>query len=99
MANQLTHPTMSERVRDAVLPVVPICDPDAYHGEAQEYCVYHLHRRPTLHGDDRPHAMRYLVTVHWFAPVQINPEEKILAISRALAQVGTYPTVENAANC
>ena len=36
--------------------------------------------------------------VHWFLPAGINPEEKLTQISRALAQLGTYPTVEDASD-
>ena len=96
--NNQSPPTVAATVRAAVLPIVPVCAPDVYRGKQQEYCVYTMFRRPTLFGDDRPHAMRYLVSVHWFAPVQINPTEKVLAISRALASIGTYPTVENASD-
>ena len=66
--------TVAAKVRAAVLPIVKICDPGAYRGKAQEYCVYSLFRKPALHGDDRPRAMRYLVTVHWFLPISVNPE-------------------------
>ena len=94
----LTHPTMAERVRAAILPLVPECDPGVYRGNEPEYSVYQLTRQPALHGDDAPHAQRYLVMVHWFLPAGINPEEKLTQISRALAQLGTYPTVEDASD-
>lgn len=90
--------TMGAKVRAAVLSVVKICDPGAYRGKAQEYCIYSMVRRPALHGDDRPHAMRYLVTVHWFLPISINPESKLQQLCRALANIGTYPTVEDASD-
>ena len=98
MAGILTHPTMAERVRAAVLPIVPVCDPGVYQGNEAEYCTYQLTRQPTHHGDDVPHVMRYLVLVHWFLPPEINPEEKLTQLCRALAQVGTYPTVEDASD-
>ena len=84
MAGILTHPTMAERVRAAVLPIVPVCDPGVYRGNEAEYCTYQLTRQPTHHGDDMPHVMRYLVLVHWFLPAEINPEEKLTQLCRAL---------------
>ena len=90
--------TVGAKVRAAVLPIVPICDPGAYRGKAQEYCVYSMSRRPILYGDDVPHVMRYLISVHWFLPTSINPERKMLELRSALARIGTYPTVEDASD-
>ena len=96
--NNQSQPTVAATVRAAVLPIVPVCDPDVYRGKQQEYCVYTMFRRPADFGDDAPQAMIYEVSVHYFLPPSINPEQKLTALQSALGALGTYPTVENASD-
>ena len=93
-----TIETMAAKVRAAVLPIVPICDPGAYRGRAQEYCVYSMFRRPADFGDDRPGAMIYEISVHYFLPISLNPERRLSALQSALGALGTWPTVEDASD-
>lgn len=90
--------TMAERVRAAVLTVTGKCEPATYRGNADEYATYTLSRHPVIHGDDRPHAIRYLGYVHLYMPPRVNPHAKIVAMCEALAGIGTYPTVEDASD-
>ena len=31
--------TVNEALRGAILPLVPVCEPDRYDGDAKEYCT------------------------------------------------------------
>ena len=91
--------TINERIREAVLPVVPVCVPDLYDGTAREYCTFNYSELPAIHGDDRPQAIRYLVQLHYFLPVSRSPLKKKRDLCCALLQADfTYPTVENASD-
>lgn len=91
--------TINERIREAVLPIVPVCVPDLYDGEAQEYCTFNYTEIPDGHGDNRPHAIRYLVQLHYFLPPGETPLQKKRELCRALLEADmTYPTVENASD-
>lgn len=90
--------TMGELIRAAVLPIVPVCDPVTYDGDAKEYCTYNMTEIPVHFGDNAPEAIRYLVQVHWFLPVGTDPTAKKRRLKRALAEIGTYPEVENASD-
>lgn len=85
---------IGEIIRSAVLPIIPICDPGAYLGDEAEYTVYNCTELPDDYGDDAPQAMRYLVQLHWFLPIGVNPTDKKRRLRQALHGAGlTYPTV------
>lgn len=91
--------TINERIRAAVEPIVPVCVPDLYDGEAQEYCTFQYSQIPMAHGDNAPHAIRYLVQLHYFLPTGESPMRKRRELCRALLAADmTYPTVENASD-
>lgn len=96
--NSQSPPTVAEQVRAAVLPIVPVCEPNSYRGKRQTYCLYSMFRRPADFGDDGPLAMIYEVSVHLYLPLSINPEETLTALQGALGALGTYPTVEDASD-
>lgn len=87
-------------VIDAVTPIVAECVASLYSGEAAEYCEVTLEEIPTAHGDDGPHAIRYLVQVHYYFPnVNFNPHANKRALRRALGALdGTWPTITNASD-
>lgn len=87
-------------VIDAVTPIVAECVASLYGGEAAEYCEVAVEELPTAHGDDVPHALLYLVQVHYYFPnVNFNPHANKRALRRALGELGgTYPTVTNASD-
>lgn len=91
---------IDERIRAAVLPVVPICEPGFYDGEATTYCTFNMNEIPTAHGDDAPKLIRYLIQLHFFAPGGRRPpttRETRRALCRAVLAAGfTYPEVTNA---
>ena len=91
---------MDERIRAAVLPIVQVCAPDFYDGEADTYCTFNMTEIPTAFGDDAPHAVRYLIQLHLFAPGQPKPPSTRMLrkqLCRAVLEAGfTYPEVTNA---
>lgn len=92
--------TLGERIEAAVTPIVPICVPKQYGGDATEYCTYNYTQTAILFGDDEPEADRCQVQVHWLFPWTPGGSEtpEVLAkkkqLRRALAGVfETWPTV------
>lgn len=92
--------SMEATIIAAVTPIVAVCVPTLYEGEEAEYCEMNAEEVPAAHGDDVPHAIRYLVQVHYYFPaVGHNPNAKKKALRRALGALGgTYPTVANASD-
>lgn len=85
---------INETLISAITPIVPICVPNVYTGEGQEYCVFHVDERPDLFGDDSPQAILYTVLLHWYLPLGSNPLATRRKIKRAILEAGgTYPGV------
>lgn len=91
---------MDDIIKATVLPIVPVCVPNIYAGEATEYCVYNYTEVPDNFGDDAPQGARYLIQVHWYFPFVQNVsatadvKAKKNAIQRALADADmTWPTI------
>lgn len=96
---------IDQKIQDAVKPVIPICVPKQYGGDAMEYCVYNYTEIPAAFGGNRARAVRYLVQVHWVFPWQPNisaddaVRSKKSAIRNALEDAGfTCPTVTPASD-
>lgn len=88
---------VNQAILQALTPVVPVVRPVYYGGEEREYITFNCTELPTLHGDDTPHAIRYLVQVHWFLPAQKSPMAKKKQIRAALLGAGfTCPSVTDA---
>ena len=91
---------IDERIRAAVLPVVPVCEPDDYEGEAETYCTFNMTELPIAFGDDRPRAVRYLIQLHLFAPgYPKRPSTRQMRwdLRRAILDAGfTAPEIVNA---
>ena len=91
--------SINSTIRAAVTPIVPICVPDQYDGMATEYCTFNYSEIPDSFGDDSPHAIRYLVQLHYFFPTGANPYAKKKQLKNALLNAGfTYPSVTNASD-
>lgn len=86
-------------IRAAITPIVTECVPDQYGGTATEYCTFNYSELPDAFGDDSPHAIRYLVQLHYFLPTGANPYAKKKQLKNALLNAGfTYPSVTNASD-
>ncbi|MBR5094451.1 MAG: hypothetical protein IK095_05100 [Oscillospiraceae bacterium] len=85
---------LDEVVRRAVTPVVPVCLPERYDGEAREYCVFTIDERGGAFGDDAADCLRCELTLHWYLPRGTDPNSRKRGIRRALQTAGfTCPTV------
>ena len=93
---------IDERIRAAVLPIVPICEPDFYDGEETTYCTFNMNEVPTGFGNNRARGVRYLIQLHLFAPGWPNPPSTRKVrwdLCRAILDAGfTAPHVENASD-
>lgn len=91
--------SINEVIRNAVLPIIPICEPDAYDGDAAEYCTFHYSEHASLFAEGSPDIIMYSVMLHWFLPKGINPMKKKTELRRALIKAGfTYPSTINASD-
>lgn len=101
--------TINERIIQAVTPVVPVCVPDRYdpnQGEASAtYCTFNYTEIPDSFGDDAPEDIRYLIQLHFHAPLDAasGASNNTMAVRKALRQAVfaagfTYPTVQNASD-
>jgi hypothetical protein len=68
--------SLNSIIRAAITPIVPECVPDQYTGTATEYCTFNYSEIPDAFGDESPHAIRYLVQLHYFLPTGANPYTK-----------------------
>ena len=91
--------SINSTIRAAVTPIVPECVPDRYTGTETEYCTFNYSEIPDAFGDESPHAIRYLVQLHYFLPAGANPYAKKKQLKNALLSAGfTYPSVTNASD-
>lgn len=89
---------LEDKIRAAVEPLVPVCVPDFYTEDAEEYCTFNYNEIPAGFGDNVPHQVRYLVQVHWFLPLKKRPHPKKKDLRRALLAVRGFsaPEIVNA---
>ena len=90
--------SLEERIREAVTPIVPEFAADVYTGDADSYCVLNATEMPDGFGDNRPHAIRYLVQLHWYFPLRTDPRVTKRALREAIGGLRcyTWPTVTDA---
>ncbi len=87
--------TLNEQIIAAVTPVVPVCVPDLLVTEPgetppEEYCTFNFSRYADALGDNRAHAMRALVQVHYLAPLRSNTAATRRRLWAALADVDAF---------
>ena len=92
--------TIDDLILDAVPPIVKPCVPNIYTGEAGEYCTYNYNELSDACGDNRAHAMRALVQVHYLAPLHADTVVTRRKLWAALAAVDdfTAPDITNASD-
>lgn len=91
--------SLNETLIRAVRPIVPVCVPDDYDGEEEEYCVFSATELGDCFGDDGPTAIRFLVSLHYYLPRGRNPIAKKKQLARALSGAGfTWPSITNASD-
>ena len=95
--------TLNERIIAVVTPIVPVCVPDLLVTEAgetppEEYCTFNYNELADALGDNRAHAMRALVQLHYLAPLKANTVATRSALWAALAAAEDFSPalIENA---
>lgn len=83
-----------ETLQEILTPIVPDVSPDIYDGHSPEYITLTVTDIPTHYGDGDPEFIRHLITIKWYSPYGVNPNEKKKRICRAIRDAGmVYPTV------
>ncbi len=89
--------SVDERLRRALLPFGDPVENVVYQGKAERYYTFSYSTLGTGFGDDTPSAERYLVTVHFFAPLKENVTKRVKATKQALFHAGfTWAETVNA---
>ena len=68
--------TVNQALREAILPLVPVCEPDDYGGDATEYCTFAYDDQPTFYADGVPFWVEKSVELNWYLPNGIDPISK-----------------------
>ena len=91
--------TIDEKLKTVLSAILQDAEPNLFEGDATEYITWQYTTLPEVFAESRPHAARYLVSVHLFLPSGKNPNAKKLSICRALNAAGlTYPSITNASD-
>lgn len=91
--------TVNQALREAILPLVPVCEPDNYGGDATEYCTFVYDDQPTLFADGVPFFIEKKVELNWYLPNGIDPVKKKKQICDAIIAAGfSFPVVSNLSN-
>ena len=86
--------SINSAIKAAVEPIVSVCVPNVYKGEATEYCTFNYSEYPTDFADNASQMTGYSIQVHWFLPLNGNPLVKKAQIKTALIAAGfDDPTV------
>lgn len=91
--------SFDSRLRNKLLPIVPIVEPNMYEGDALEYIIFTYRERGDCFGDNEPEEIILTVQVHYFLPNCENPRAKKRLIRQALFELGgTWPVITNASD-
>lgn len=84
--------TVDQRIREALLPFGDPVENGNYLSEESRYYTFNYSTIGDDYADDAPQHERYLVQVHFFAPVNENIAARRKATKRALFEAGfTWP--------
>lgn len=98
--------SIEARIRAALLPIVPIVEPDRYTGEATTYIVFRYNEIPALHCANRGSMVRYILSISLYMPLRpkaagesSNPNRLKRQIKAALEEAGcTTPSITDASD-
>lgn len=76
--------TLNETIIAIVKPIVGVCVPNQYTGDAETYCTFNYSEYPEIVGDNTANGYRAMVQLHLFAPRTSNPLALKRRIKRAL---------------
>lgn len=87
--------SINSRIISALDGIVSV-EPDDYTGSENEYATVNYDEIGDDHGDDTPQHTRFLIQVHYFAPIAVSTLDKRQAIKLAIHRAGfTVPDVQN----
>lgn len=91
--------SFDSRLRDKLIPIVPVVEPNIYEGDAIEYIIFAYGERGDCFGDNGPEEIVLSAQVHYFLPNGENPRAKKRLIRQALFDLGgTCPEITNASD-
>lgn len=91
--------SIDEKLQKALTPIVPTVEPHISEDTALEYIGFLYNEYPRLHADGRPRARLFSLQVHWFLPLDENPNTKKRQIEAALMAAGcTAPSIVDASD-
>lgn len=88
--------TVDEKIRTALIGFGDPVENSVYQGTAKQYYTFNYSTLGIDFGDDAPQHERYLVQVHFFAPLKVNVTSRVRQTKKALADAGfTWPETVN----
>lgn len=89
--------TVDARIKAALEPFGDPVENVVYQSTEKQYYTFNYSTLGADYGDDAPGHERYLIQVHYFAPLNVNITQRVKETKRALAAAGfTYPETVNA---
>lgn len=87
-------------IKEIVTPIVPICVPHRYTGDEDTFTTFRYTELPTDYGDNAPGAVRYMVSVDLYLPLNTAPHQLKRALRRAIAaeELFTAPSITDASD-
>ncbi len=87
---------LDERTRTALDGVCDVIVPQVHTGDATEYIVFNYSEYPLEFADNAPKMIGYSVQVHYFCPMNKNPNTMKNSIQNALFTAGfSYPSIQD----
>lgn len=91
--------TVDERIKAALDVFDDPVENSVYQGKAAQYYTFNYSTLGADFGDDAPQHERYLVQVHFFAPLNVNVTSRVRETKGALFGAGfTWPETVNASD-
>lgn len=91
--------SVDEKIRNALLPFGDPVENGIYQGKKKRYYTFSYSTLGSDYGDDSPGAERYLITIHFFAPLRENITKRVKSTKHALFHSGfTWPETVNASD-
>ena len=98
--------SIEKRVRDALLPIVPVVEPLRYDGDALTYITFSYDELGEVYAEGQAQELRYLLSVRLHMPLRptqggesVNPRAYKRQIRAALSAAGcTTPNVTDASD-
>ena len=88
--------TVDEKIKAALDPFGDPVENSIYQGKEEQYYTFNYSTLGTNYGDDTPQHEKYLVQVHYFAPLNVNITQRVKETKRAIVAAGfTYPKTVN----